>query len=261
MLLKDQIKEIVNSPDHIAGIYNYCDRWCDRCTKKDSCTNFAIGISQFPDPKTNDPCNDIFWQQLDDVFKATIDMLQEMAGEQGVDLSTIDIDAAEVEDKHLVAVAQDHVCCKMSEDYISTVNLWFSRNQRLFDKKCDHLEKMENMNLPNSDASAEVERLNDDIEVIRWYQTQIFVKLMRAVEGVEMMQDESDGLINDSDGSAKVALLAVDSSILAWLDLLKSFPSQEDNILDILIFLQKLASRTEEYFPNARRFIRPGFDD
>ena len=260
MILKNKIKEIVSRPEHIPGIYNYCDRWCDRCDKTHACTNFAIGVSQFPDPDSNDPHSAKFWNQLDEVFKATIEMLQEMADVQGVDLSAIDLDAAEVEDKHLIAVAEDHICSKMSQSYIKLVNCWFGKNQSLFDHKCDELERLEAMDLPNTDPAEEVERLNDDIEVIRWYQTQIFVKLMRAVEGVEMFSGEAES-INDSDGSAKVALLAVERSTAAWADLRRSFPTQADEILDILIFLQRLCKKIEEFFPNARSFIRPGFDD
>jgi len=258
MALKEQIEEVVKNTDHIPGIYNYCDRWCDRCDKTGSCTNFAIGVGQFPDPESNDINDEGFWSQLDEVFKATIEMLQEMADEQGVDLNEIDIEAAEAEDKLLVAVAHDHICCKMAEKYISYVNDWFDSNQDLFEKKCNDLERQGEINLPNTDIGAVAERLNDDIEVIRWYQTQIFVKMMRAVEGQEVLEEDA---VKDADGSAKVALLAIDRSIAAWSDLRHTFPSQADAILDILIFLGRLRNNTEDSFPNARSFIRPGFDD
>jgi len=260
MILKEEIKDIVNSPEHIPGIYNYCDRWCDRCDKTASCTNFAIGVAQFPDPEANDVNSEVFWEQLDEVFKATIEMLHEMAGEQGVDLDDIDLDAAEIEDKLLVEVAEDHVCSKMSQAYIELTRSWFERNQPLFDEKCDELERQDQMNLPHIDVGAEAERLNDDIEVIRWYQTQIFVKIMRAVEGAEVFEDRENSL-DDSDGSAKVALLAIEKSLSAWSDLRRSFPTQDDSVLDILVFLNRLKQKIEEFFPNAREFVRPGFDD
>jgi len=260
MILKEQIKEVVNSPEHIPGIYNYCDRWCDRCDKTASCTNFAIGVAQFPDPESGDINSEAFWEQIDEVFKATIEMLHEMADEQGVDLDAIDLDAAEIEDKFIVEVAEDHVCSKMSKTYIELVRIWFEKNQPLFDQKCDELEKLNEMDLPYLNPGAEADRLNDSIEVIRWYQTQIFVKIMRAVEGVEVFEDRDESL-NDSDGSAKVALLAIENSIGAWSELRRAFPTQADAVLDILVFLHRMKVKIEEFFPNARKFIRPGFDD
>jgi len=81
---------------------------------------------------------------------------------------------------------------------------------------------------------------------------------MRAATGNEN-NDISDK--QDSDGSAKVALIGIDRSIAAWGKLLSYFPEQEDELLDILVHLEKLRRTTENEFPDARAFIRPGFDD
>lgn len=64
----------------------------------------------------------------------------------------------------------------------------------------------------------------------------------------------------DSDGSAKVALIAIDRSIAAWGVMRKHFPERENNMLDILVHLDRLRKGVEKTFPNARAFIRPGFD-
>jgi hypothetical protein len=37
-------------------------------------------------------------------------------------------------------------------------------------------------------------------------------------------------------------------------------PQREDNILDILVHLDRLRRKTETVFPNAKAFVRPGFD-
>ena len=28
---KDDLRKLVRNPKFISGIYNYCDRWCERC--------------------------------------------------------------------------------------------------------------------------------------------------------------------------------------------------------------------------------------
>jgi hypothetical protein len=98
--------------------------------------------------------------------------------------------------------------------------------------------------------------------VIRWYQHQIHVKLKRALHSA---QDEQFEILNefpkDSDGSTKVALIGMDRSISAWGKLLKYFPDQKKSIMNIISHLERLRKRAEKEFPDARAFVRPGFDE
>jgi hypothetical protein len=74
----------------------------------------------------------------------------------------------------------------------------------------------------------------DATEVIRWYQHQIAVKLMRALSRDELEEElAAEGFPKDSDGSAKVSLLGMDRSLAAWAILREHFPDQGDAILDL----------------------------
>jgi len=42
---------------------------------------------------------------------------------------------------------------------------------------------------------------------------------------------------------------------------LKYFSDQKKNILGIISHLERLRKRTENEFPDARAFVRPGFDE
>ncbi len=95
----------------------------------------------------------------------------------------------------------------------------------------------------------------------RWYQHFIYVKLLRAVQGkLEETPQGLDEFPKDSDGSAKVALIAIDRSIAAWGQMREHFPQRRDDILDVLVHLDRLRRKTETLFPDARAFVRPGFD-
>ena len=72
--------------------------------------------------------------------------------------------------------------------------------------------------------------------------------------------EEDDSWQSDADGSVKVALIGMDRSIGAWGALREYFPEKADDILDILVHLDRLRRKAEHLFPNARNFIRPGFD-
>ncbi len=53
------------NPRFIPGIYNYCDRWCERCEFSHRCAQFAMRSHDRPDdPRTRDRENRKFWEAL-----------------------------------------------------------------------------------------------------------------------------------------------------------------------------------------------------
>jgi len=97
---------------------------------------------------------------------------------------------------------------------------------------------------------------------VQWYLLFIEVKLRRAVQGaVDERQLHIEDLPRDSDGSAKITLLAIDRSLAAWARLREHFAAAHgDAILDLLVQLERLRRAAEAKFPTARKFRRPGFD-
>jgi len=105
--------------------------------------------------------------------------------------------------------------------------------------------------------------LEEAVEVIQWYQHFIFVKLMRAVRGKVEKEDEEEEwkeFPSDSDGSAKIALIAIDRSIGAWAVIRHYHGDRDESIFDTIGYLDRLREAAEKTFPRARSFVRPGFD-
>ena len=94
-----------------------------------------------------------------------------------------------------------------------------------------------------------------------WYQHFIYVKLMRAVRGeLDEREEELDEYPKDSEGSAKIALIAIDRSIGAWGTIYGLDSFQNEKILRIIAYLDRLREEIETTFPGARSFARPGFE-
>jgi len=259
---KEELKKLAKDKRFIPGIYNYCDRWCEHCPFTTRCLNYETSEQHFSEPESRDIHNKLFWEKLSEVFQQTIEMIKEMAEEQGVDLDNIDTEAIEEEEKQLKQSARNHECTKSAETYHQKVDDWFDSAGNLFKVKSDELVKNILIEVPDLDPSVEATGIKDAVEVIRWYQYQIFVKLMRAVTGqLKGVPEIIEDFPKDSDGSAKIALIGIDRSLAAWGILLKYFPSQEDEILTILVHLEQLRKNTEKAFPGARAFVRPGFDE
>jgi len=263
-LHKNTLKRLAANPNFISGIYNYCDRWCERCPFTARCMNFALARAEFPDDASRDARNAEFWAGIGGMLQAAIELLHEMAEERGVDLDAVDTTAIMAEQERQHAAARAHPCAVASMRYADQVDEWFHAAGDLFREKGEALAAALRMNLAAGDPAEDVNRLSDAVAVIRWHQFQIHVKLMRALQGRHDEAELADVLAEfpkDSDGSAKVALVGLDRSIAAWGALLCAFPARETETLELLVSLERLRRAAETEFPAARVFVRPGFDE
>ena len=237
------LTDLANNPDLISGIYNYCDRWCERCPLTSRCLVYATEQEDNDSFENHDLRNEVFWQKLSAVFQETREMIVEWANEAGFDLNghADDDYTRHPRKKQLV---DNHPLTKAGKKYANAASDWF----RELDQTID------------SDNS---ERLEDAREVIQWYQYQIAVKTMRALSGRKEEFEEAAELADlprDSDGSAKVALIGIDRSIAAWRLMQLSLPERAGSVVPLILQLERLRQRLERAFPEARSFIRPGFD-
>ncbi|MFC1820501.1 hypothetical protein ACFLZG_05400 [Thermodesulfobacteriota bacterium] len=260
---KNRFKEAAKGKEFISGIYNYCDRWCERCPQTSHCLNYSMGEEYFSDPESRDIQNRVFWEKLTEVFRDTIALLEEKAASEGIDLDTIDTAEFEREDLSVRNSAENHEITKAAKVYIDMVESWFDSTNII---RKEHFEAGTGLLLNHTDGKGpEMSDSDDAIEVIRWYQHQIYIKLKRAISGLMEEEKETTGELiqnaKDSDGSAKIALMGIDRSIAAWSIMGRLFPSFDSNdVQTILTHLETLRRRVEQYFPDARAFIRPGFD-
>lgn len=253
---KEELKRMGNNPDFIAGIHNYCDRWCERCTHTSKCMVFAMEQKSFDDAGTRDINNEKFWTEITSSLQAATELLEEMAEDIDLDFDNVRSHNIQELDKK----AANHPLSKISKRYGEEVNEWFEKATPELESRGIQLEKKAEMGFPEQELVSEAEQLNDRLEIVRWYQHQIHIKIMRALRG-QIDEFETDPIQNDANGSAKVAFIGISRSKAAWAELYREFPEFEDKILAILALLEKLHSSLEEHFPDLHKFQRPGFDE
>ncbi len=256
----DRLMNMARDKRFISGIYNYCDRWCERCPQTSRCLNFSIASKEFADPESRDIHNEAFWKKLSGIFKDTIDLLKERAAAEGLDLDAVNLDKLEEEDRLVTEAADGHEISRAARSYGDIAEDWFKNAEHLFE---ENQSPGPQFRLPTADNEGiEKDELDDALEVIRWYQNQIYVKIMRAISGAieeqKKLDEGPEQFARDSDGSAKVALIGIDRSIAAWGIVNSRFPNPE--IRHIIAHLDRLRRSIENNFPDARAFIRPGFD-
>ena len=178
-------------------------------------------------------------------------------------------------------IGQDKLA-QAAHEYAAAVEDWFKAELNL------RMDVYDDQKLSDQDESDL--QISDTVEVIRWYQFFVAVKVHRALSGIDGIDEETfddeeilsfdfsanpendadeldyDAIVArssliDSNGSAKRALVAIDRSIAAWRVLQISRSNKSQTIMPMLLQLERLRRSLETRFPRARDFVRPGFDE
>ncbi|MDD3739791.1 MAG: hypothetical protein PHH30_00995 [Bacteroidales bacterium] len=231
----------MNNPNIISGVHNYCDRWCERCKFIKRC---RVGLMELERLDDDDEDGSAIWEELSAVFEATIEMITEKAKEMGIDLNNI----PELEKKKRKFSEIE----KESEKYSTEVHNWIKNNHENFQQQTLEIVKKE-LAIPD---------FKEALEVIQWYEFFIHVKIRRASDGLyDTEEDDNEFRKNDSDGTAKIAIIAINRSIEAFTVLYQRFPEHEDKILGFLKQLSSIKQKMLATFPDAMAFKRSGFDE
>ncbi|MGA2092401.1 MAG: hypothetical protein ABSH16_03200 [Sedimentisphaerales bacterium] len=258
---KEQLKKLAKDPRFISGIYNYCDRWCERCAFTSRCMNYAMCEDVPDNVESSDINNKAFWDQMHDIFRVTLEMVKEKAEEMGIDLNAIDHDKFEKQEEQVHKIVEDQPYTKTAFAYAEMVNKWFDSNKKPLENKAEELLSLAQAEIPGVRPDKDALKIQDCLEVVRWYQHQIYVKLCRAAGGMIRGElEDNEYAPEDANGTAKVAIIGIERSISAWGGILNEFADQEPQILKLLVSLKQLLKQVDAAFPDARTFVRPGFD-
>lgn len=261
------LRNLANSPRFIPGIYNYCDRWCERCAFTARCRTFAM--SSLESLEDENPAIEMedFLAEMERQLTTTeeerekIDNLIEAMNAATQNISDEEMEEFKAEHDRRQREAAEHPLAKNSRLYYQLVDEWIASMKSAWREKNIDLESEASRDKPN--VETEEGKILDALQIVLWYQHFIYVKLMRALTSREDERDEEPEMAEfpkDSDGSVKIAMIAMERSIEAWNVLPKYFPSETKVISTMTQVLSILLEDTEARFPHARTFVRPGFD-
>ena len=253
----------------IPGIYNYCDRWCERCSFTTRCRNF-VQRDSFGESTGNlsseqlDISNKAFWDTIAGNFQKAIEMLHKAAKKYGVDLDNLmtkeEEDAYEKQRALLHTAAKNHLLSKLCKRYQKIAKPFVKKSEGVADKTRELVSHLHLGLKTEEEVVHTVAGIGNCFEIIQWYLFFIDAKLQRALHG-KLEGDEDNDYPKDSNGTAKIAIIAIERSIVAWSGLYELIPASEDTALNALSVLSQLKQKAMEEFPDAMQFIRPGFDD
>jgi len=242
----------------IPGIYNYCDRWCERCDFTERCSVFASEkdferIADAPEGEREALIDEmekrIFgvdeFEEFDDTDEEDMEEFPEMSQE-------IDEEEYENEQNDLFSPrkqAERHPLVLKTRDFSDQSNKWLE--MQMGQAKLDFQKLL---------ALGTADLIFQALEVFDWFHFFIFTKMQRAMNG-HFEMEENEFAEDDMNGSAKVALLGIDESIEALTLLQLHLRNEKTAIVSYRKMLEEIRYEAEQIFPNARHFIRPGLDE
>ena len=251
------------NPAKIEGIYNYCDRWCERCNFTKRCEIFEQGSK--PPGEHIDEKTRAFQERLSKNIDKANELLRKAARAAGIDVEAAQ---ARVDDNmrrslEMQMAIEQHPLIVLSVEYSMIGSHWLKTQPGML----DHLESLKTeLTLgveTNQGAKRETHLIKNGLATIHWYLDFIHGKLSRALLGKLGSAEFNDSIDRDQrdhDGSAKIAILAIDRSIEAWSGIFSILPEEEDHFLKVLSMLEKIKKLAMAEFPLASSFVRPGFD-
>lgn len=235
---------------YIAGIYNYCDRWCEKCTFTSHCLLFTneskIVTQEILKPGDSLDIEKIFNMNFNESPDELEDELLESLSDENSN-----------EDKEDNSEINKYPLSKLADD--------FFLNSHSLIKKMD-----ERYNFYALAGKRKVDSIFnsffEEFETFVWFYPLIAAKIKRAVSSkLEILKDDDEDMISireyDMNGSAKISVIALEKTIKTLNKLFDKMPDFKNDISDLLVTAGELLNLTEEEFPGFNSFVRPGFDE
>lgn len=241
---------------YLKGVFNYCDRWCEKCVLADRCKLYAEEQQESKNIKTDEDYIKIISKNLG----KSIEMLYEIANEKGIDLDAIEIDEQEAQEEELkFEKARQHRLVELANKYAKNTHQYL-KNLDYFEADRNELLNLLEMGVENKNRER-IKIINEALQIISWYEFQISIKLESAFLFFPHNPDFEDEIQNMHHTSAKISLIGIEHSMKAWESLNEELPTYEDIFIKQLIHLDKIKKEIHLQFPLLYKYKRPFFND
>lgn len=248
----------------ISGIYNYCDRWCERCAYTASCRVWhdeqrAHRRNQRNEKDGSDPR--VVFEDVGRSLKKAMRLLQRWARKSNIDLNEI-AQQAEPLDQYRARQQriQDHVLAREGMDYFQECSaLTKAARERLEAAGQDLRERAGFMDV-EKDVPV-LGAVREAIEILMRDPPQVAAKMHRAIHGLPGgIQTEDDGASANHDAINTAGLICrlLTRDRQALLVLYEWDASLQDQAIGLLARSEKMLRAVEKLFPGCKDIRWPG---
>jgi hypothetical protein len=273
-----------HSPDalgFIPGVYNYCDRRCERCRFMMQCRigRLEADDTDYEEAGGPDGLPATHMQR----FKRMMDELANAGGpgpdgtnedHPGDGLSVEEINAmcqldteeeAGYQRKRDAAerLAEAHPLNNYGYTYLELCMAWAGTREAKF--KALGLDPGSPVHMAGAPLTPDKQILSEAVDELLWFQTLLYTKLRRAIQGTveDPELDEAMGIpahMSDWNGTAKLCLHIVERCTGAWEAVAELLPEEALDVAPMQELLVRIKQELDREFPDAPKFIRAGWD-
>ena len=216
----------------IVGIFNYCDRWCERCPLTSRCRVFAT-LAEMDFEEGNGPLTE------PRIVRERRRLEQRMI-EMHAEAEALGEAAVPKPGERIGRLPSD-LEASVTPDPVVVANGAALR------------KKMQRLRM----SASPVVRLA--IETITYYSLFVPMKMMRAFS--QVARSGPGDQQSDANGSGKAALLGLERMDRAWRALIETHHYSAQEAAPFLAEIGRMQRNLDRAVPNARAFVRPGFDE
>jgi hypothetical protein len=214
----EKILELVKSGKFEPGIYNFCDRWCEKCKDTERCLLFAQEKQRKNRKSVESENHDKnLLNEAKYNLKLTRRLLQYDLQKQGLDLEKILEEEKKLEywDDNVDERYDKNECLILARQYMKEVHKFLED----FHQNCFQFYSELGMEVDISD-------IKNEIDIVIWYYTMLPVKIWRFLYEKESFEREKDKelkelMAKDLDKYYALVKKCIDRSKVAWRDLSK----------------------------------------
>ena len=216
----------------IAGIYNYCDRWCERCPYTARCR----------------------------VYRDT-ERAARRHRERGEDPDG----AAELAKRRAQQDLDAHPMIRGARQYMKLCGKLLAELGRIFNQARDDAESRAAFMDVASEAD-QLARVREALDILSWDHALICAKVRRALRGKRKADEEEDpdlhdAAMSDAAGSAFVARRSLIRSQAALTEIHDWDAEHRDQVIDLLVTSERIQRALEGLIPEAATFSWPPSDE
>jgi len=248
------------SASFIPGVYNYCDRFCERCTLTRRCRVYADEKVRIEEHRKRGEDPDDWSVVLDDVrkeFGKTMKLIRTATEKEGIDLESGSLSPPPAESD-----PSAHPLHKLSRQYMAQAHRFLENLRKKIETFGQDLTVCAGM---TPDSVTDLKKIITEYETVLWFHTLVPAKIHRALlSKLEAAEDATSdfestaGSADDAAGSAKVAYYGLERSIAA-LSVLYEW-QKDDEIVTLLVLADRMRQMLDREIPGHRSFHHPWFE-
>lgn len=220
-------------------IHHYCDRWCSSCAFTSRCDVPRALERQLECETVAEAV-----QQVQASVAQAVKLLREQARRLSVPHGAVD--ASRPTTTPGVVDLRAARLKRAARTYLIDVARWLRVYKAV---RPDVVKRGQRMPDPHN-----------PLDVIDWFASVMGAKVHRALEGCAHGAGRADDIQSDANGSAKIALITIERSRVAWRLLATRGVPEAKSAGTFIVQLDCLAAELARVFPRAQHFVRPGFD-